>query len=107
MTTPVCELCGDPMPAGEEMFKFHGYSGPCPKPRLPVAPKPDPYDQGRRDVLNAMLALNPRVAQRLHMVSGGTEETFQNHQGQLPFDVVFWVTEVAEQLGIKPRDEAS
>lgn len=25
-----CELCGEPMPAGEEMFKFHGYSGPCP-----------------------------------------------------------------------------
>jgi hypothetical protein len=30
----VCELCGEPMPAGEEMFKFHGYSGPCPKPPL-------------------------------------------------------------------------
>lgn len=23
------------MPAGEEMFKFHGYSGPCPKEPLP------------------------------------------------------------------------
>ncbi len=31
---PTCEICGDPMPAGEEMFKFHGYSGPCPKPPL-------------------------------------------------------------------------
>lgn len=30
-----CELCGEPMPAGEEMFKFHGYSGDCPKPALP------------------------------------------------------------------------
>ena len=29
---PNCELCGEPMPAGEEMFKYHGYSGPCPKP---------------------------------------------------------------------------
>jgi hypothetical protein len=27
------------MPAGEEMFYFHGYSGPCPKPPLP-APSP-------------------------------------------------------------------
>lgn len=27
-----CDLCGEPMPAGEEMFKFHGYSGPCPVP---------------------------------------------------------------------------
>src|SRR6266487_2542408 len=31
----VCELCGEPMPEGEEMFKYHGYSGPCPKPPLP------------------------------------------------------------------------
>jgi hypothetical protein len=29
---PVCELCGEPMPAGETMFRFHGYSGRCPKP---------------------------------------------------------------------------
>ncbi|HLW67869.1 MAG TPA: hypothetical protein VKS79_21300 [Gemmataceae bacterium] len=29
-----CELCGEPMPPGEEMFKFHGYSGNCPKPPL-------------------------------------------------------------------------
>jgi hypothetical protein len=34
---PCCELCGKPMPAGEEMFKYHGYSGPC-----PVAPPPVP-----------------------------------------------------------------
>lgn len=32
-----CQLCGEPMPAGEEMFKYHGYSGPCPKPPLPPA----------------------------------------------------------------------
>lgn len=32
--TKRCELCGEPMPAGEQMFKFHGYSGPCPKPPL-------------------------------------------------------------------------
>ena len=33
-TTPTCALCGEPMPEGEEMFKYHGYSGPCPKPAL-------------------------------------------------------------------------
>jgi hypothetical protein len=32
-----CELCGEPMSSGEEMFKYHGYSGPCPKPPLPKA----------------------------------------------------------------------
>jgi len=31
---PKCELCGEPMPVGEEMFKYHGYSGDCPKPPL-------------------------------------------------------------------------
>lgn len=30
-----CQICGEPMPEGEEMFNFHGYSGPCPKPPLP------------------------------------------------------------------------
>jgi hypothetical protein len=30
-----CELCGEPMPPGEMMFKYHGYSCPCPKPPLP------------------------------------------------------------------------
>lgn len=33
------------MPPGEEMFKFHGLSGPCPKPPLP-APEPSPEAQG-------------------------------------------------------------
>ena len=31
---PKCQICGEPMPAGEEMFNFHGYSGDCPKPPL-------------------------------------------------------------------------
>lgn len=28
----ICALCGQPMPDGEEMFLYHGYSGPCPAP---------------------------------------------------------------------------
>ena len=34
MKAKLCEICGEPMPEGETMFKFHGYSGPCPKPPL-------------------------------------------------------------------------
>lgn len=30
---PKCQLCGEPMPEGEEMFNYHGYSGPCPTPK--------------------------------------------------------------------------
>ena len=33
----VCQLCGEPMPEGEQMFNYHGYSGPCPKPLVRVA----------------------------------------------------------------------
>ncbi len=29
-----CQLCGEPMAPGEEMFNYHGFSGPCPKPPL-------------------------------------------------------------------------
>lgn len=29
-----CQICGEPMPEGEEMFNFHGYSGECPKEPL-------------------------------------------------------------------------
>jgi len=35
-----CELCGEPMPAGEIMFRYHGASGPCPKPPKPMPPTP-------------------------------------------------------------------
>jgi hypothetical protein len=34
------------MPEGESMFKFHGYSGPCPAPPLP---KPKTFDQYLRE----------------------------------------------------------
>lgn len=34
--TATCKLCGEPMPEGEEMFNYHGYSGDCPKPPLAV-----------------------------------------------------------------------
>ncbi len=36
--THVCGVCGGPMPEGEKMFKFHGLSGPRPKPPLPQPP---------------------------------------------------------------------
>lgn len=33
-----CDLCGEPMPPGEQMFKIHWYSGDCPKPPKHQAP---------------------------------------------------------------------
>lgn len=29
-----CIVCGNPMPAGEEMFLYHGYSGKCQAPPM-------------------------------------------------------------------------
>lgn len=46
MPEPTCSLCGEPMPLGETMFKFHGYSGPCPKPPLPRKFSYDPDCEG-------------------------------------------------------------
>lgn len=34
-TIALCKICGEPMPPGEEMFNYHGFSGDCPKPPLP------------------------------------------------------------------------
>lgn len=60
-------------------------------------------DLARRDLLNSILALNPEVARKLHDCrQDGTD--FDNPHGKLPFDVVFWVAEVAERLGIEPKD---
>ncbi len=55
-----CELCGEPMPPGETMFKFHGYSGPCPKPPLP---KKRP-------------AWIEAAAKECAVIAGGSEELF-------------------------------
>jgi hypothetical protein len=40
------------MPPGEEMFKYHGYSGPCPKPSLAkgaIPPEPPTDRRPHRD----------------------------------------------------------
>lgn len=33
-----CEICGEPMPPGEQMFKYHGFSGPCPSGKVAEIP---------------------------------------------------------------------
>jgi len=60
---------------------------------------PDHYDRGRRDMLNAILALNPAADALCAEMHGRTPDP----HGKLPFDVLLWVTIVAEQLGIEPK----
>ena len=57
-----CNICGHPMPPGEEMFKYHGYSSDCPRPFLkpPAQAKPT-YEQleAERDQLRKELERRP------------------------------------------------
>lgn len=53
--TAKCELCGEPMPPNEQMFKFHGYSGPCPKPPLP---KPEAVNSDPMNLTEIRAALD-------------------------------------------------
>jgi hypothetical protein len=63
------------------------------------------YDRGRRDMLNAILAPNPEVARKLHDIRCDEGIEFTNEHGKLSFDLLFWVTAVAEQLGIEPKED--
>jgi hypothetical protein len=40
----LCIICGEPMPESEQMFRHHGFSGPCPKP--PLAEREKQQDGG-------------------------------------------------------------
>ena len=50
MEKALCILCGEPMPTGEEMFKFHGYSGPCPKPMKNIESKDEEINLLRAEI---------------------------------------------------------
>jgi hypothetical protein len=68
----------------------------------PASPD-DPYDRGRRDILNALLAPNPAIAAKIAKWAEPPHDP--DPEGRLPFDVALWITEVAEQLGIKSLEE--
>jgi hypothetical protein len=57
--TGKCELCGEPMPPGEEMFRYHGYSCDCPKPPLP---RPDPAQTLTDEILKLMLPFQATIS---------------------------------------------
>lgn len=61
-----CELCGEPMPPGETMFKFHGFSGPCPKPPLP----PTRFKK-KPVIIEAKQFLTSNVEELLQWINGG------------------------------------
>jgi hypothetical protein len=61
----------------------------------------DLYDRGRRDMLNAILDLNPAVSAKVAEWAGRPPDP----QGKIPWEVALWVTEVAAQLGIRSAEE--
>ena len=58
MDTPKCELCGEPMPPGEEMFKFHGYTE---KARVVLMKVLDKDEEGMPRILLALKNSDEKV----------------------------------------------
>ena len=57
-----CELCGEMLPRGEEIFNYHGYSGPCPKPpKEPTKPDVSIWDELAATSLHPLV---PRIVAR-------------------------------------------
>lgn len=67
-----CELCGEHMPRGEEMFKYHGHSGPCPEKKDSVESEP------KTDTSSVESETPPKVANV--KISVSTEKSdLENH----------------------------
>ncbi len=63
----LCELCGEPMPTGETMFKYHGFSGPCPTKQ---AAEVERAEQGTRSVEPPSGEVRGReIVERLHTLT--------------------------------------
>lgn len=95
------EIVGDLYNRFEESFACHKADLERLKAAEAALAGVDTYDRGRRDVLNAILALNKDAAAGL----AALHERESDPDGKLPFDVVYWVTFVAGQLGIAERIE--
>lgn len=68
---PTCQVCGEPMQPGEEMFMYHGSLGPCPKPPLKRIKAPG---LGRDP--NSSLTLNLHVS---HLLSDDDFRSLHEH----------------------------
>lgn len=73
---PKCELCGEPMPVGEEMFKYHGHSGPCPK----SVPQYEPW---QTRIVQEKAELDDRLAKLCEFLSGKVFPTLTEDDQEL------------------------
>lgn len=79
---PTCGLCGEPMPAGEEMFMYHGHSGPCPKP--PIDPTPSPTVTVPREAWERMRAESMAFKEaRVEFDKPYTERSLRRHTDRM------------------------
>lgn len=94
MSEPIkCMLCGEPMPPGEGMFKFHGYSGPCPKP--PKAVQQKMYQISCRAIVE-------RIIECFNKNGNRGPRAFQCFDSELS-----WVDAVRSALAADDRREAA
>lgn len=74
MSNGKCGICGEHMPRGEEMFQYHGYSGPCPKPPLPSEPT-------ELEKLQSQLAIAREALEWIASWSGGCPANSEYDKG--------------------------
>lgn len=65
-------------------------------------PLPNHYEQGQRDLLNLLLTPNKAAADTVAEIMDRAPAT--NPHGKLSFETLVWITTIAVQLGIKPKD---
>jgi len=120
VTSNNCELCGEPLPENERMFRYHGYCGPCPvkKPveivkfkslREANAARQLEWDSGGKlDGLFKATELGGEVGEALNVVKKlerermglpGSRDTIE-HLGQELADVLICVELLASYYGI-------
>lgn len=93
MTEPTkCALCGEPMPEGETMFKFHGYSGPCPKPPLKKV-ELDPAGQPKTE----LTVLERKAIEVLNTIKAATDGGLI----QLPVDMQMGIDVVLTMASVR------
>lgn len=80
------------MPPDEQVFKFHGYSGPCPKPPLPKHPAPEAKQEQCSQVTSEY---SEQEAVAHSVISGAL------------FDFMGWLTSRKDRIVLSSADNAS
>lgn len=92
-----CKICGHPMPEGEEMFHYHGYSGKCPEPPLKKV-QLDPAGQPKME----LTVLESQAIRTLNSIAALPEEVL----AQIPVSIRMNVDTTLAMASVRRRGVA-